>query len=103
MRFVKPIDEQLVTQLALKHKLIVTVEENAVMGGAGSAVNEYLLATGIQTNILNLGTPDQFIHQDKPSNMLSACGLDTAGITSAIAARLASGEDSNITAMNHSS
>lgn len=103
MRFVKPIDEQLVTQLALKHKLIVTVEENAVMGGAGSAVNEYLLATGIQTNILNLGTPDQFIHQDKPSNMLSACGLDTAGITSAIAARLASGEDSNITAVNHSS
>lgn len=90
MRFVKPLDTELVRQLADSHGLLVTVEENAIMGGAGSAVNEWLLAQGIQIPALNLGLPDIYVEHDKPASMLAECGLDAAGIERAIRQRLAS-------------
>ena len=90
MRFVKPLDTALLQQLADSHELLVTVEENAVMGGAGSAVNEWLLAQGIQIPVLNLGLPDLYIEHDKPASMLAECGLDAAGIEAAIRQRLTS-------------
>jgi 1-deoxy-D-xylulose-5-phosphate synthase len=88
MRFVKPLDTELLNQLSLNHKLLVTIEENTVMGGAGSAVNEYLASAGIVVPILNLGTPDQFLDQDKPNNMLAKSGLSEVGILQAIEKRL---------------
>ena len=88
MRFVKPLDTALLRQLAGNHELLVTVEENAIMGGAGSAVNEWLLAQGIQIPVLNLGLPDIYVEHDKPANMLAECGLDAAGIEHAIRQRL---------------
>lgn len=60
------------------------------MGGAGSAVNEWLLAQGIQIPVLNLGLPDIYVEHDKPASMLAECGLDSAGIERAIRQRLAS-------------
>src|SRR5690554_6145978 len=90
MRFIKPLDTELLRQLADSHGLLVTVEENAIMGGAGSAVNEWLLAQGIQIPVLNLGLPDIYVEHDKPASMLAECGLDAAGIERAIRQRLAS-------------
>jgi 1-deoxy-D-xylulose-5-phosphate synthase len=89
MRFIKPLDETLLNHLSLNHKLIVTLEENTVMGGAGSAVNEYLLNAGIQLPILNIGVPDRFILQDKPANMVKESGLDVDSIMQKISERLA--------------
>ena len=88
MRFVKPLDTQLIAELSASHDLLVTVEENAVMGGAGSAVNEWLLAQGISLPVLNLGLPDIYVEHAKPAEMLAECGLDAAGIEAAIRARL---------------
>lgn len=88
MRFVKPLDTELLQQLVDNHSLLVTLEENAIMGGAGSAVNEWLLAQGIQMPVLNLGLPDMYIEHDKPANMLAECGLDAVGIERAIRQRL---------------
>ena len=88
MRFVKPLDTQLIAELSASHELLVTVEENAVMGGAGSAVNEWLLAQGIKLPVLNLGLPDIYVEHAKPAEMLAECGLDAAGIEAAIRARL---------------
>jgi 1-deoxy-D-xylulose-5-phosphate synthase len=88
MRFVKPLDESLVHKLALESELIVTVEENVLQGGAGSAVNEHLASVDVQVSVMNLGVPDQFIDHDNPASMLAECGLDPAGIESAIRARL---------------
>jgi 1-deoxy-D-xylulose-5-phosphate synthase len=86
MRFVKPLDLELIGELARTHELIVTVEENTVQGGAGSAVNEALLAQGRAIHLLNLGIPDRFIgHADQPQQ-LAECGLDAAGIQAAIEA-----------------
>jgi 1-deoxy-D-xylulose-5-phosphate synthase len=86
MRFVKPLDTKLLDDLAAAHELIVTVEENTVQGGAGSAVNEALLVEGRTGRILNLGIPDRFIgHADQPQQ-LAECGLDAAGILAAIEA-----------------
>ena len=84
MRFVKPLDEELISKLAANHQLVVTVEESAVMGGAGSAVNEFLtqLSTPIQT--LNLGLPDKFLEHGKPSEMLDEINLNCEGIIQAI-------------------
>lgn len=90
MRFVKPLDGELVGQLAASHSLLVTLEENAVMGGAGSAVNEWLQAQGINLPVLNLGLPDLYVEHARPEEMLAECGLDVAGIERAIRARLAS-------------
>jgi len=89
MRFVKPIDHALIAQLANTHTAIITIEENCVMGGAGSAVMESLQA--IQSNLphsiktLSLGLPDQFIEHGVHETMLAECGLDAKGIASAIA------------------
>ncbi|MEH6501029.1 MAG: 1-deoxy-D-xylulose-5-phosphate synthase, partial [Pseudoalteromonas distincta] len=88
MRFVKPLDSALIQQLADSHELLVTLEENAIMGGAGSAVNEWLLSQGKAVTILNLGLPDTYVEHAKPAEMLADCGLDAAGIEAAIRQRL---------------
>lgn len=88
MRFVKPIDEALILDLAAAHDLLVTVEENAIMGGAGSAVNELLAQRNVVMPMLNLGIPDRYIDHAKPAEMLEACGLDADGIAGAIQTRL---------------
>jgi 1-deoxy-D-xylulose-5-phosphate synthase len=88
MRFVKPLDEALIEELASQHSLLVTIEENAVQGGAGSAVNEFLLRRAITIPVLNLGLPDRFIDHGKPQDMLSEIGLDANGIEAAIRSRL---------------
>jgi 1-deoxy-D-xylulose-5-phosphate synthase len=80
MRFVKPLDEELVRELARNHDLLVTVEENVVAGGAGSAVNECLMAAGLATRVVNLGLPDRFIEHGDHREQLAQCGLDAAGI-----------------------
>jgi 1-deoxy-D-xylulose-5-phosphate synthase len=88
MRFIKPLDNDLVASLASNHELLVTVEENTIMGGAGSAVAEALASAGITIPILQLGLPDIFIDQGDPSQMLADCGLDKAGIIRSVKARL---------------
>lgn len=88
MRFVKPLDETLVRELAGSHELLVTIEENAVMGGAGSAVGEFLASGGLEVPLLQLGLPDYYVEHAKPSEMLAECGLDAAGIEKAVRQRL---------------
>jgi len=88
MRFVKPLDMELITELTARHELLVTIEENAIAGGAGSAVNEYVVNQGLECRLLNLGIPDLFIDQDEPANMRKAVGLTAARIESQINARL---------------
>ena len=80
MRFIKPLDTKMIIEIAQSHKLIVTIEENAVMGGAGSAVSECLSQHYLNPKILHLGLPDYFIDHGKHEEMLVSCGLDTAGI-----------------------
>ncbi|HNH44585.1 MAG TPA: 1-deoxy-D-xylulose-5-phosphate synthase [Agitococcus sp.] len=89
MRFVKPLDEQLIRELAQEHSLLVTVEEHAIMGGAGSAVNEFIFAQNLGVSVLNLGIPDAFIEHASHSDMLKACGLDAQGIINTIKQRIA--------------
>jgi 1-deoxy-D-xylulose-5-phosphate synthase len=84
MRFVKPLDSDLVMQVAQQHSLLVTLEENVIMGGAGSAVNEFLQARACTTSILNLGLPDYFIEQGNRVSLLTECGLDAAGIVRSV-------------------
>ncbi|WP_121176248.1 1-deoxy-D-xylulose-5-phosphate synthase [Pseudomonas aeruginosa] len=88
MRFVKPLDEALVRELAGSHELLVTIEENAVMGGAGSAVGEFLASEGLEVPLLQLGLPDYYVEHAKPSEMLAESGLDAAGIEKAVRQRL---------------
>ncbi|MDG2420386.1 MAG: 1-deoxy-D-xylulose-5-phosphate synthase [Gammaproteobacteria bacterium] len=88
MRFVKPIDEEIIGDMAASHELIVTAEENAVMGGAGSAVNEFLLRANYQIPILNLGLPDRFLEHGKTSDMLSEIALDAENIVNSIRRKL---------------
>ncbi|HEP9965428.1 TPA: 1-deoxy-D-xylulose-5-phosphate synthase [Pseudomonas aeruginosa] len=88
MRFIKPLDETLVRELAGSHELLVTIEENAVMGGAGSAVGEFLASEGLEVPLLQLGLPDYYVEHAKPSEMLAECGLDAAGIEKAVRQRL---------------
>jgi len=88
MRFIKPIDADAIIQAAQNHSLIVTVEENAIMGGAGSAVTEVLNNAGISIRCLQLGLPDEYTNQAKPSRMLSQVGLDADGILNSIQQRL---------------
>jgi 1-deoxy-D-xylulose-5-phosphate synthase len=88
MRFVKPLDADLVAQLAASHELLVTVEENAVMGGAGSAVAEALAGRGLATPLLQLGIPDRFVDHGEQAQVLASVGLDRAGILASIRARL---------------
>jgi 1-deoxy-D-xylulose-5-phosphate synthase len=88
MRFVKPLDEALVQELAEQHDLLVTLEENAIAGGAGSAVCEFLNTGLINLPVLQLGLPDCFVDHGKHQELLSECGLDAEGIEQAIADRL---------------
>ncbi|HET8693135.1 MAG TPA: 1-deoxy-D-xylulose-5-phosphate synthase [Aquabacterium sp.] len=88
MRFVKPLDTDLVLELARNHDLLVTVEEGCVAGGAGSAVSEALSAAGVTVPVAMLGLPDQFIEHGDPGKLLSLCGLDAAGIERSIRERL---------------
>ena len=84
MRFIKPLDDDLVASLAASHDLLVTVEENTVMGGAGSAVTESLNSQRIIVSVLQLGLPDIFIDQGDHGQMLADCGLDKKGILQSI-------------------
>ncbi|OIJ43918.1 1-deoxy-D-xylulose-5-phosphate synthase [Massilia timonae] len=88
MRFVKPLDVELVKRLAQEHDFLVTVEEGCIMGGAGAAVMEALAAAGIAKPVLNLGLPDNFIDQGDPQALLASVGLDAKGIAASIRARL---------------
>jgi len=89
MRFVKPLDHDMVAQLARRHDLLVTLEDNVIDGGAGSAVAESLAAQGIAARILHLGLPDRFIDHGDQSQLLTLCGLDRAGVLKSIRERLA--------------
>jgi len=89
MRFVKPLDEALVKELAVAHDLLVTVEENVIAGGAGSAVLEALERNAIRTPVLQLGLPDRFIDQGDPGIQIAAAGLTGEGIVQSIRQRLA--------------
>lgn len=80
MRFVKPLDEALIAELAKSHDLLVTLEENALMGGAGSGVNEVVMAQRLAIPVLNLGLPDSFIPQGTQEEVRRDLGLDAAGI-----------------------
>ncbi|MBK8814341.1 MAG: 1-deoxy-D-xylulose-5-phosphate synthase [Methylococcaceae bacterium] len=80
MRYIKPLDEEMILQLAQTHDLIVTVEENVLSGGAGSAVNTLLHKHKILKHTLNIGLPDCFVEQGSREELLSLCGLDSAGI-----------------------
>jgi 1-deoxy-D-xylulose-5-phosphate synthase len=88
MRFVKPLDDDMVRMMAAEHQLLVTVDENAIGGGAGSAVNESLAQQGIEAAVLNLGLPDRFIEHGEREQMLHAAGLDADGILAQVRARL---------------
>ena len=87
MRFAKPLDAELVLELARGHDALVTVEEGCLMGGAGSAVLECLAAAGVQVPVLQLGLPDEFVEHGDPAKLLSLCGLDAAGIEKSIVQR----------------
>ena len=84
MRFVKPIDVDLIVATAKTHSLLVTVEENAQQGGAGSAVGEVIHEHGVQTPLLRIAIPDAFIDPDKPEAMRKQCALDAESIIAAI-------------------
>jgi 1-deoxy-D-xylulose-5-phosphate synthase len=84
MRFIKPLDEELVVEIAKRHRAIVTIEENAVMGGAGSAVGEVLAAHGVLVPLLQVGIPDRFIEHGSRDTCLAAAGLDLAGISASV-------------------
>ncbi|MDM4767228.1 1-deoxy-D-xylulose-5-phosphate synthase [Pelomonas sp. SE-A7] len=87
MRFVKPLDHELVAELARSHDVLVTIEEGCVMGGAGSAVLESLQAAGLHVPVLQLGLPDEFVEHGDPAKLMSQCGLDAAGIERSVLER----------------
>jgi 1-deoxy-D-xylulose-5-phosphate synthase len=84
MRFVKPLDDEMVLRMAEQHEVLVTVDENAVAGGAGSAVNECLMAHQVLIPVLNHGLPDRFVQHGTREEMLADAGLDAAGLLKAI-------------------
>jgi 1-deoxy-D-xylulose-5-phosphate synthase len=88
MRFVKPLDAELILRLEREHELLVTVEENTIQGGAGSAVAECLQQLGMGVPLLQLGLPDQFIEQGEHGQMLADCGLDAKGMLAMIESKL---------------
>jgi 1-deoxy-D-xylulose-5-phosphate synthase len=88
MRFIKPLDKDIILYMANHHELLVTVEENSVLGGAGSAVNELLARLNLSRPILNLGLPDSFLEHGNVDKMQHDCGLDEKGIVDAILGRL---------------
>ena len=92
MRFVKPLDVELLKRLAATHDALVTVEEGSIMGGAGAAVAEAMAAEGIVKPLLNLGLPDQFIDHGDVGQLLASCGLDAKGIAASINLRFGKGQ-----------
>jgi 1-deoxy-D-xylulose-5-phosphate synthase len=88
MRFVKPLDEDMIGEMATRHHLLVTLEEHALMGGAGSAVNDYLLREDYRVPVLNLGLPDSFLSHGKVPDMLASVGLDKDSVVAAIRTKL---------------
>ncbi|MGP1931793.1 MAG: transketolase C-terminal domain-containing protein, partial [Arsenophonus sp. ET-DL12-MAG3] len=84
MRFVKPLDEKLILMMAETHKILVTLEENVIMGGAGSGVNEFLLKTNNIIPIINLGLPDKYIQQGNQIEIQVELGLNSEGIINSI-------------------
>ena len=88
MRFVKPLDHELILELANENDLIVTLEDNAKCGGAGSGVNEVLVAQHHTVPVLNLGLPDQFVEHGTREELLAQLGLDAAGVQRAVQKRL---------------
>ena len=89
MRFVKPLDDELVRDLAARHDLLVTIEENVIAGGAGSAVLEALQRHAVTTPVIQLGLPDRFVDQGDPGIQIAECGLTADGIISAVRTRVA--------------
>jgi 1-deoxy-D-xylulose-5-phosphate synthase len=87
MRFVKPLDRDLVLDLARTHQGFVTVEDNVVMGGAGSGVAELLNAEGLALPVLHLGLPDEFQHHASREDLLAEAGIDAAGIRASVLKR----------------
>jgi 1-deoxy-D-xylulose-5-phosphate synthase len=87
MRFVKPLDEAMILELANTHAALVTIEDNAVAGGAGSAVAEFVAAQGLAVPLLQLGLGDEFLDHGSREELLAQAGLDAASIESAIRAR----------------
>jgi 1-deoxy-D-xylulose-5-phosphate synthase len=90
MRFVKPLDTAVIAAMAAEHRLLVTLEENTLAGGFGSAVAEYLMDSGLaaMTDLLRLGLPDRFIEQGKPEELLELCGLQPEQIAATVKERL---------------
>jgi 1-deoxy-D-xylulose-5-phosphate synthase len=84
MRFVKPLDERLVLSIAARHRAIITIEENAIIGGAGAGVGELLAAAGLQLPMLHIGIPDRFIEHGTRDTCLARAGLDLAGLTTQV-------------------
>jgi 1-deoxy-D-xylulose-5-phosphate synthase len=84
MRFVKPLDEKLVVSIAARHRALITIEENAILGGAGSGVSEVLAAAGLQLPTLHIGIPDRFIEHGTRDTCLARAGLDLAGLTAQV-------------------
>jgi 1-deoxy-D-xylulose-5-phosphate synthase len=80
MRFVKPVDEELILKMAATHDLIVTVEENMVQGGAGEAVNQVLSENGVVQAIVNYGLPDRLIQHGSRDDMLNDVGMNKEGL-----------------------
>jgi 1-deoxy-D-xylulose-5-phosphate synthase len=90
MRFVKPLDTELLLELARTHDALVTVEDGCRLGGAGSAVGECLAEAGVLVPLLSLGLPDTFIEHGDPAKLMSMCGLDAHGIEESIRERFGS-------------
>ncbi|PJE78387.1 1-deoxy-D-xylulose-5-phosphate synthase [invertebrate metagenome] len=90
MRFVKPLDKDLIVDMTQHHELLVTLEEGSIAGGAGSAVNEFLQEKSLKTSVLNLGIPDHFIEAASHNEQLKQCGLDVSGIMTSVIHRLKS-------------
>ena len=87
MRFVKPLDVELIVELAGNHSLLVSIEENAVIGGAGSEIERVLAERGLNVPVLRLGLPDRFIDHGEQGQLLAELGLDKDGIVHAVRSR----------------
>ncbi len=88
MRFVKPLDTSAIDAAVQQHDLVVTIEDNAIAGGAGSAVSEYLNSQHLTSNLLQIGFPDELINHGEPGELLADWQLDKAGILQSIQNRI---------------
>jgi 1-deoxy-D-xylulose-5-phosphate synthase len=88
MRFVKPLDTSLILDMASRHGLIVTLEENVIAGGAGSAVAEALAHHGVVVELLNFGLPDSFVDHGEQGQLLASIGLDAPSLTRSVGERM---------------